>query len=73
MSATVNIRIDSLMGEVSEREDEWLDRHRFDPNQQPIVRVDDDLAEWLMSQPGSCRVCGGLNWHHTQGCRGGAE
>jgi hypothetical protein len=39
-----------------------------DPNQQPIVRVDDDLAEWLMSQPGSCRACGGLAWHHSPEC-----
>jgi hypothetical protein len=43
-----------------------------DPDVQPIVRVDDDMAEWLMCQPGSCRECGGLNWHHTPECREGA-
>jgi hypothetical protein len=42
------------------------------PDIGPIVQVDADMADWLLSLPGSCRACGGLNWHHAQpGC--GAE
>ena len=43
------------------------------PEVQPIVQLDADMAEWIMSQPGYCTACNGLNWFHSAGCVARAE
>lgn len=44
------------------------------PDEQPIVQLSAETADWLMSTPGYCRECGGLNYFHSAGCAaGGAE
>ncbi|WP_305780051.1 hypothetical protein [Nocardia nova] len=43
------------------------------PDVQPIVQLNSDMADWIMSQPGYCRACNGMNWFHSVDCPDCAE